>query len=268
MDKLVNIIKQNKVKNISFLLGAGASTSAGIPDFRSESGLYNKIKTKMGLEKPENLFDITYFKQNPEKFYYYVKHISTAEYDKYNPTVTHKFIKIIENKNMLNLVYTQNIDSLEIKAGVSEHKVIQAHGHRRRAKCTGCKKEYPIEHFFTHVHSEKVMYCEHCNQPCKTCVVFFGERLAESYYDNKDKLLESDLIFVIGTSLVVKPFGYLINHFKNTYKILINREDLLTKNKTLNKDDDMIINFVGESDLIVKEIVDQLGWSEELKYMG
>ncbi len=44
---------------------------------------------------------------------------------------------------MLNLIYTQNIDSLEIKAGISESKVIQAQGNRRRSKCSGCKKEYP-----------------------------------------------------------------------------------------------------------------------------
>ena len=216
----------------------------------------------MNLDKPEKLFDITYFKQNPEKFYYYVRHISTAEYDKYNPTPTHRFIKLIENKNMLNLVYTQNIDSLEIKAGVSEHKVIQAHGHRRRAKCSGCKKEYPIQQFFDHVHKEQVMYCETCKSPCKSAVVFFGEKLTDSYYDNKDKLYESDLVFVIGTSLVVKPFGYLIQHFENKTKVLINRENLFNINRMM-KENEEYINLIGDCDEVIRRLVNELGWKKE-----
>ena len=39
---------------------------------------------------------------------------------------------------------TQNIDDLEIKAGIPEDKLIQAHGHSRSAHCIGCKKESSI----------------------------------------------------------------------------------------------------------------------------
>jgi len=40
---------------------------------------------------------------------------------------------------------TQNIDDLEIKAGIPENKLIQAHGHSRSAHCIVCKKEASIE---------------------------------------------------------------------------------------------------------------------------
>jgi NAD-dependent histone deacetylase SIR2 len=263
MEKLIPLLKSNQYNKISFLLGAGVSTSAGMPDFRSIDGLYNKIKNHLNMEQPEKMFDITYFKKYPEKFYYYVKYISSAEYDKYRPTQTHKFIKLLENKNMLNLVYTQNVDSLEIKAGVSENKVIQAHGHRRRAQCSGCKAEYPIQHFFDHVYMEEVMYCEKCNNPVKTAVVFFGERLAESFYDNKNKLYESDLVFLIGTSLKVKPFGYLINDFVNKPKVIINREDLTTS-KSLNNNEEYI-NLLGDADQIINDIIKNMCWEKELE---
>jgi NAD-dependent deacetylase len=40
--QLKRLIKQNP--NFVFLSGAGVSTASGIPDFRSENGLYKKFK--------------------------------------------------------------------------------------------------------------------------------------------------------------------------------------------------------------------------------
>jgi NAD-dependent SIR2 family protein deacetylase len=39
---------------------------------------------------------------------------------------------------------TQNIDDLEIAAGISEKRLLQAHGHSRSAHCIDCKKLIPI----------------------------------------------------------------------------------------------------------------------------
>jgi NAD-dependent deacetylase sirtuin 2 len=51
-----------KVKNIVVLAGAGISTSAGIPDFRSPgTGLYNNLQ-KYQLPTPEAIFHIEFFK--------------------------------------------------------------------------------------------------------------------------------------------------------------------------------------------------------------
>ena len=60
----------------------------------------------------------------------------------YQPTDGHKFIKKLNDEGMLHYNLTQNIDDLEIKAGLPEEKLIQAHGHSRSAHCLqfGCKK--------------------------------------------------------------------------------------------------------------------------------
>jgi hypothetical protein len=49
-------------KSVIFMSGAGISTSAGIPDFRSpKTGLYSKL-SKYNLPYPEAVFELSYFR--------------------------------------------------------------------------------------------------------------------------------------------------------------------------------------------------------------
>jgi len=86
LEKFIYEMKENKYKRVSFLLGAGISTAAGIPDFRSKDGLYERIKGKYNLEKPTDLFHIKYFWENPIIYYTYLK---TVIRKKHEPTKSH-----------------------------------------------------------------------------------------------------------------------------------------------------------------------------------
>jgi NAD-dependent histone deacetylase SIR2 len=105
--------------------GAGISTSAGIPDFRSpETGLYANL-ARLNLPYAEAVFDISYFRDKPEPFYTLAQELYPG---KYRPTVTHSFITLLHKKGLLLKLFTQNIDCLEREAGVPGDMIIEAHG--------------------------------------------------------------------------------------------------------------------------------------------
>jgi NAD-dependent histone deacetylase SIR2 len=87
---LVDKLKKGHFKNISFLTGAGISTTAGIPDFRSsESGLFKTLQSKYNLSAPEEFFFLLTFLEKPELFYDFAKEFDLS---KYEPTLTHVII--------------------------------------------------------------------------------------------------------------------------------------------------------------------------------
>jgi len=220
-----------------------------------------KMKEKYNLDSPENFFQLNFFKNNTEVFYEYLRSASLSEF---KPTKSHYFIKLLQNKNILNLVYTQNIDGLEEKSGVVKNKIVYAHGNVNEAICSSCRKQHSVESLRSHINSGKIMYCDICSSPCKFSVVLFGEPLPDNYFNKKDELIiKTDLVFVIGTSLVVKPFAHLVNLFPAEIpKVIINRENLLEKSsisKFVNFPESFV-SLVGEADEVVEKIVSEVGW--------
>lgn len=120
VDDAVYLLKT--CKNIVVLTGAGISTSLGIPDFRSAgTGLYAQL-AHLGLTDPQEVFDISLFKDDPTVFFSVAKDILP---DGKRFTPTHAFIAMLQNKGKLLTNYTQNIDNIEANAGVSRDKLIQ-----------------------------------------------------------------------------------------------------------------------------------------------
>lgn len=146
-------------KNIIVLTGAGISTSLGIPDFRSKgTGLYSKLE-HLGLNDPQEVFDIRVFNEDPNIFYTIAKDI-LPEQDRYSPT--HKFIRLLQDKGKLLTNYSQNIDNLEAKAGIHPDKLVQCHGSFATATCTKCGHKVPGEEIFPEVKAGKIPRCRKC----------------------------------------------------------------------------------------------------------
>ena len=92
--------------NIVFFGGAGVSTESGIPDFRSENGIFHAIN-EYGV-RPEVILSHTFFEQNPEVFFKYYK--KTLLYPDAKPNDCHKALARLEEMGKLKAVITQNMD--------------------------------------------------------------------------------------------------------------------------------------------------------------
>jgi NAD-dependent SIR2 family protein deacetylase len=170
--------------------------SSGIPDFRTPgSGLYANLQ-RFELPTPQSIFDIDFFRWNPLPFLTLAQEIWPGQH---RPTPGHCFLKILEEKGLLRRVYTQNIDSLELSAGLTKDKVVTCHGSFDTASCIDCRDRSEPEAFLRGAHAGMPARCK-CGGLIKPDVVFFGEQLPAAFDSTLDEdMARCDLLLVIGT---------------------------------------------------------------------
>ncbi len=76
--EFVEGIRSQQFKKVCCITGAGISTAAGIPDFRSQGGLYHRLAEKHGLTTPEEIMTLEFFKKNPEPLYQIMREFLTS----------------------------------------------------------------------------------------------------------------------------------------------------------------------------------------------
>ncbi|KPJ18039.1 NAD-dependent deacetylase sirtuin-2 [Papilio machaon] len=223
VDGIVKWIKSEKCKNIITLSGAGISTSAGIPDFRSpETGLYHNLQ-KYNLPEPQAIFDISFFRDNPKPFFTLAKELYPGSF---KPTISHYFIRLLHEKGLLLRHYTQNIDTLERVAGLPEEKIVEAHGTFYTSHCLNCRKEYSLEYVKEIIFADQIPICTECPGIIKPDIVFFGESLPDRFQNClREDFQHCDMLIIMGSSLEVQPFASLIDMVPEWCpRLLINRE--------------------------------------------
>jgi len=83
LEGVTRYMQSERCRKVICLVGAGISTSAGIPDFRSPStGLYANLE-KYNLPYPEAIFEIGYFKKHPEPFFALAKELYPGQFKKW-----------------------------------------------------------------------------------------------------------------------------------------------------------------------------------------
>ncbi|MDR1722270.1 MAG: NAD-dependent protein deacylase [Methanobrevibacter sp.] len=227
--------------NIVFFGGAGVSTESGIPDFRSEDGIYKAI-ADFG-DRPERILSYSYFLTRPEDFYKFYKEIIIFQDAKPNPA--HLAIGKLEDLGKIRAVVTQNIDGLHQKGG--SKNVLELHGSVYRNYCMECNASYDLDYILS---SDNLPICS-CGGLIKPDVVLYEEPLDNSIMDKAIKYIsEAELLIVGGTSLVVYPAAGLVDYFdnKNGKLVLINKSYTPYDNQA-----DLVINkAIGE---VFQEIV-------------
>ncbi|KAH8984308.1 Sir2 family histone deacetylase Hst2 [Lactarius akahatsu] len=253
---LAKYIESDACRQIYLMLGV--STSAGIPDFRSpETGACAANLARLKLPHPEAVFDIQFFRRNPNPFYTLAKELYPG---KFRPTLTHSFIKLLSDKGLLGLCLTQNIDTLERRAGIPADKIIEAHGSFATQRCIECKRPFDDTEMKKIVEEERIPRCKTCKGLVKPDIVFFGESLPPNFYGALAKLRDADLLIVMGTSLTVHPFASLINTVSGKCpRVLINLDQVGGIGSERN---DLV--FLGKCDDIVRDLARGLGWEDEL----
>lgn len=258
LEALAEYIKSGKASKIVTMVGAGISTSAGIPDFRSpDTGLYANL-ARLNLPYAEAVFDIGFFRENPEPFYALAHELYPG---KYRPTIAHSFIRLLNDKGLLLKHFTQNIDCLEREAGVPDDKIVEAHGSFARQSCIECKRAYPEEDLKRHIDQKTIPRCAECKGLVKPEIVFFGEALPAAFFQHRMLPAESDLCIVMGTSLTVQPFASLPGATRqSTPRVLINKERV---GGIGSGTDDVLV--LGDCDEGVRKLAKACGWLEELE---
>lgn len=213
-------ILQNMIdssSSIVFFGGAGVSTESGIPDFRSQDGLYRQE----WQYPPETIISRSFFDANPKEFYrFYRKKLII---DGAQPNITHRKLAELERAGKLSAVVTQNIDGLHQLAG--SKTVFELHGSTLRNYCMNCGKSYGIDFIAESEHSPDTLpHCTDCGGIVKPDVVLYEEGLDDKTVNGAIKAIsEADMLIIGGTSLVVYPAAGLIRYFRGNHLALINK---------------------------------------------
>lgn len=210
VERLQEIIDTHN--NIVFFGGAGVSTESGIPDFRSQDGLYHQQYDF----PPETILSHTFFMRRPEEFYRFYRDKMLCDTAK--PNETHLKLAELERTGKLRAVVTQNIDNLHQQAG--SKKVLELHGSVYRNYCMDCGRFYDFSYM---KESSGVPKCE-CGGIIKPDVVLYEEGLDNQVIsESVQAISEAEVLIIGGTSLSVYPAAGLIDYFRGEHLVVINK---------------------------------------------
>jgi len=199
-------------KSIVFFGGAGVSTESGIPDFRSQDGLYNEIYDF----PPETMLSHSFFISHTEEFFtFYRNRLLNLDAE---PNDAHMVLAKLERRKKLKAIVTQNVDGLHQKAG--NRNVFELHGSVHRNYCNPCRRSYSVE---TVKESRGIPRCA-CGGIIKPDVVLYEESLDPEVLRQSIKAItKADMLIVGGTSLNVYPAAGLLQFYSGKKLVLINR---------------------------------------------
>ena len=187
----------SEANNAAAFTGAGISTESGIPDFRSPGGVWS--------ENRQIYFDEYCSSEEARREYWRQKSIAHQDFHAAQPNVGHRVLAKWESRQRLAGLITQNIDGLHQEAG--SKNVLELHGTAKQIACLDCDYRVdadPLVQSF--LETNEVPRCPRCEGLLKHATVSFGQQLPEQVLREADHLArECDLMFAIGSSLVVRP---------------------------------------------------------------
>ncbi|MCL2040682.1 MAG: NAD-dependent deacylase [Bacteroidales bacterium] len=184
------------MKKVIILTGAGISAESGIKTFRDSDGLWENYPIE-DVATPEG------WRRNPElvlKFY----NERRKQLSEVVPNDAHTALQRLEARYDVQII-TQNVDNLHERAGSS--KILHLHGLLTQARSS-------VDDSLVYDIGEKAIamgdVCEKGSQ-LRPHIVWFGEMVPN--IEIAARMVEkSDILVIIGTSLVVYPAAGLLNY--------------------------------------------------------
>merc|ERR1719383_72946 len=234
---IADFINSGLCKSVFVLTGAGVSTGAGIPDFRSPGGLYSTLRPELLTATEEQRM---WMRMDPSAVvskqifaanqfpYMEVRRpfILGTQNREWKSTLSHWFMKFLEDEGLLPRLFTQNIDGLDYHTGISRDLVCNVHGSIAKISCEECGAEMSFDDFCEEVrtHIKDIygvdpsapaessnIFCPSCRRPSvKPSTVLFGSALPRDFFSLARDLPKADLLIVAGTSLVVSPANSVV----------------------------------------------------------
>lgn len=193
-------------KRIVALTGAGISTESGIPDFRGPNGVWTRNPEAEKLSTLQNyLADADVRKASWRGR---LEHPAfTAQ-----PNAGHAALALLEQRQKLHALITQNIDGLHLRAGNSPERVIEVHGNVHKAMCLDCGWKGPMQQTLDRVRAgEEDPGCERCGGILKSDTISFGQALVPEVIDRAMRAAEeADLLLAVGSTLQVYPVAHAV----------------------------------------------------------
>ncbi len=200
--------------------GAGISTESGIPDFRSQGGIWDKYRPVYFDEFMSSKDSRIEYWQRWTELY---QGITSAQ-----PNPGHLAVARLYEMGLVHAVVTQNVDGLHQQSGLPEEKVIELHGNTCRIRCMSCRQIVPTKNVQQRLASgDPAPECQ-CGGYLKPDTISFGQSMPVAEVEKAVALSqESDFFMIVGSTLLVQPAAQMPYYAKNNgaFLAIINLSD-------------------------------------------
>lgn len=209
MEEKIKIIaeKIKSSKSLVVFTGAGISTESGIPDYRSQGGIWDKFRPVYFDEFMSSRESrIKYWEQRMDM----EKSLCRA-----TPNEGHMSLAALHDMGFLTALITQNIDGLHEASGIPKEKIIELHGNTRRVRCMNCRQLISWQEAEAMLNAgDRAPECP-CGGYFKPDTISFGQAMPVEETKRAAHLSKnSDVFMAIGSTLLVQPASLMPGYAK------------------------------------------------------
>lgn len=187
--------------NVAFT-GAGMSIAAGVPMFRDgEDALWLDLEARQWAEW-ESFTKEGGLPEWYERFWRYYDIWEAAV-----PTQAHHALKDMVGAEVLEGVVTQNVESLDRRAGTPEDKLYEVHGNARSLGCMDpqCGFSVGTRDWLGHNDRSTIPRCDLDGNPLRPEALLYNEpqprkTIVDRYWAGMQTMHAANVVLVIGTS--------------------------------------------------------------------